>query len=78
MLNLEFISRILICNSYVCRHGFRLFAAVWQRTLKKLRTLKFFGTKSTHFEKIFQSALNLGPCSHLIDGVSKCYNSLLN
>ena len=41
--------------------------AVWQRTLKKLRTLKKnskcvkFGTKSTHFEKHFQSALNLGP-----------------
>ena len=40
---------------------------VWHRTLKKLRTLKFFskcvkiGTKSTHFKIFFQSALNLGP-----------------
>lgn len=37
---------------------------VWQRTLKKNRTLKFvflkcvkFGTKSMHYEQIFKSAL---------------------
>ena len=41
---------------------------MWQRILKKLRTLKIFflkvlkfGTKSTQFEKNFQSALILGP-----------------
>lgn len=41
--------------------------ALWQRSLKKLRTLKKsstcvkFGKKLTHFEKFFRSALNLGP-----------------
>ena len=33
--------------------------ALWQRTLKKLRTLKKNGTNLMHFEKYFQSALRV-------------------
>ena len=35
--------------------------AMWQRTLKNVSKCVKFGTKSTHFEKKFQSVLNLRP-----------------
>ena len=51
---------------------------IFSKCVKSVHQHYFWCKLLTHFEKKYRRSKTSGLCFHLIDGISKCYNSLLN